>query len=232
MNKVKPALFLYFISSILVLISVVYKWEQLEFYTKPIVIPSILYYYLQYRFKRVNNWLVFSLIACFVGDMLLLINDNIPIYYAMICFFLCYVILNFYGIKDIIPQQFAWISLLQIIIGIGALVYVLYSIIDLIEPNGIFNYLMFSIYGLSLLLLTEIALYNFFSEASKQALYFSIMALSIVISDTFYAFYHFIEPIEMFHYINVFFQLATYYCIVSYFLVRNDRPSKFSRVDE
>lgn len=232
MNNVKPSIFLYFASSIIVLLSVIFKWEELEFYVKPMVVPSILFYYLQYRFRRVNNWLIISLVACFVGDMILLINDNIPIYYALVCFFICYVILIFYGIKDRIPQQFSWISLFQIIIGIGALVYVLYSIIDLIEPNGIISYGMFLIYGLSLLLLTEIALYNFFSEASKQALYFSIMALSVVISDVFYAFYHFIEPIEMFHYINVFFQLATYYCIVSYFLVRNDRPSKFSRVEE
>ncbi|MBA4155583.1 hypothetical protein, partial [Flavobacterium sp.] len=72
-------------------------------------------------------------------------------------------------------------------------------------------------------------LFNFFSDASKAALYFSIMALCIVISDVFYSFYHFIEPIEMFNYINIFFQLATYYCMVSYFLVRIEKPSKFNR---
>lgn len=232
MNKVKPSIFLYFASSIIVLLSVLFKWKELEFYVKPMVVPSILFYYLQYRYKRINYWLVISLGACFLGDMLLLINNNIPIYYALVCFFLCYMIFIFYGIKDRIPQQYSWITLVQIIIGIGTLLYVLFAIINLIEPNGILSYTMFIIYGLSLLLLTEIALYNFFSEASKQALYFSIMALSIVISDVFYAFYHFIEPIEMFHYINVFFQLATYYCIVSYFLVRNDRPSKFSKAEE
>ena len=229
MGKLKPAIGLYFISSILVLIAVVFNLNELEQIAKPIVIPSIFFFYLQHRYKRVNWWFSIAILACFVGDMILLIDPEFEILWIILCFFISYAILIKFGIDDLVPQKLTFSNIGIGILSVFFLLFVLLSIVDLIEPESTERYIMFLFYGFSLLVLTVISLFNFFSDASKAALYFSIMALCIVISDVFYSFYHFIEPIEMFNYINIFFQLATYYCMVSYFLVRIEKPSKFNR---
>ncbi len=229
MGKLKPAIGLYFISSILVLIAVVFNLNELEQIAKPIVIPSIFFFYLQHRYKRVNWWFSIAILACFVGDMILLIDPKFEILWIILCFFISYAILIKFGIDDLVPQKLTFSNIGIGILSVFFLLFVLLSIVDLIEPETTERYIMFLFYGFSLLVLTVISLFNFFSDASKAALYFSIMALCIVISDVFYSFYHFIEPIEMFNYINIFFQLATYYCMVSYFLVRIEKPSKFNR---
>jgi len=229
MGKLKPAIGLYFISSILVLIAVVFNLNELEQIAKPIVIPSIFFFYLQHRYKRVNWWFSIAILACFVGDMILLIDPEFEILWIILCFFISYAILIKFGIDDLVPQKLTFSNIGIGILSVFFLLFVILSIVDLIEPETTERYIMFLFYGFSLLVLTVISLFNFFSDASKAALYFSIMALCIVISDVFYSFYHFIEPIEMFNYINIFFQLATYYCMVSYFLVRIEKPSKFNR---
>lgn len=229
MDKLKPALGLYFISSILVLIAVVFNLCELEQIAKPIVIPSIFFFYLQHRYKRINWWFSIAILACFVGDMILLIDPEFEILWIILCFFISYAILIKFGIDDLVPQKLTFSNIGIGILSVFFLLFVILSIVDLIEPETTERYIMFLFYGFSLLVLTVISLFNFFSDASKAALYFSIMALCIVISDVFYSFYHFIEPIEMFNYINIFFQLATYFCMVSYFLVRIEKPSKFNR---
>ncbi len=229
MGKIKPSLLLYLLSSLLVLIAVVLNKQELEQLVKPIVIPSIYFYYLQYRYKRVNWWFSIAILACFVGDMIVLIDPQFEILWIIFSFLVCYIILIKFGIEDLVPQKLTIANIGFGIISVGFLLFVIFSIIDLMEPKSTERYILFLLYGICLLILTVISLFNFFSDASKAALYFSIMALCMVISDVFYSFYHFIEPFEMFNYINIFFQLASYYCMVSYFLVRNEKPSKFRR---
>ena len=229
MGKIKPSLLLYFASSLLVLFAVVINKQELEQLVKPIVIPSIYFYYLQYRYKRVNWWFSIAILACFVGDMIVLIDPQFEILWIIFSFLVCYIILIKFGIEDLVPQKLTIANIGFGIISVGFLLFVIFSIIDLMEPKSTERYILFLLYGICLLILTVISLFNFFSDASKAALYFSIMALCMVISDVFYSFYHFIEPFEMFNYINIFFQLASYYCMVSYFLVRNEKPLKFRR---
>ena len=229
MGKIKPSLLLYFASSLLVLFAVVINKQELEQLVKPIVIPSIYFYYLQYRYKRVNWWFSIAILACFVGDMIVLIDPQFEILCIIFSFLVCYIILIKFGIEDLVPQKLTIANIGFGIISVGFLLFVIFSIIDLMEPKSTERYILFLLYGICLLILTVISLFNFFSDASKAALYFSIMALCMVISDVFYSFYHFIEPFEMFNYINIFFQLASYYCMVSYFLVRNEKPLKFRR---
>jgi len=229
MKKQKPAFYLYIISSLLVLTAILFDIQELELFAKPIVIPAIFFYYLQHRFKRMNWWFSVSLLACFVGDILLLLDPDFDVLWIILCFFISYCILIKFGIDDLVPQKLSVSNIFLGILIVVFLLFVLFSIIDLIEPDSTERYIIFLFYGFTLLILTVLSLINFFSEASKAALYFSIMALCIVISDVFYSFYHFIEPIDMFNYINIFFQLATYYCMVSYFLVRIEKPSKFNR---
>ncbi|MEZ4838641.1 lysoplasmalogenase family protein [Flavobacterium sp.] len=229
MNKQKPALYLYFFSCLLVLTAIFFDIEELELFAKPIVIPAIYFYYLQHRFKRMNWWFSISLLACFIGEILFLLDSNFDVLWIILCFFISYCILIKFGVDDLVPQKLSVSNIMLGILIVVFLLFVLFSIIDLIEPESTERYIIFLFYGLTLMILTVISLLNFFSEASKAALYFSIMALCIVISDVFYSFYHFIEPIDLFNYINVFFQLASYYCMVSYFLVRIEKPSKFNR---
>lgn len=229
MIKLKPSLGLYFISSLLVLLAVIFDWHNIEELAKPIVIPSIFFYYIQFRYKRINWWFFVAILVSFIGDMLLLMDPKFEILWIIFCFIICYIILIKFGIEDLVPQKLTISNITIGVISIVFLLFVIFSIIDLIEPKSTERYIVFLFYGISLLILTVISLFNFFSDASKPALYFSIMALCIVISDVFYSFYHFIEPIGMFNYINIFFQLASYFCMVSYFLVRLDKPSKFRR---
>ncbi len=146
MNKQKPAFYLYIISSLLVLTAILFDIQELELFAKPIVIPAIYFYYLQHRFKRMNWWFSVSLLACFVGDILVLLDPDFDVLWIILCFFISYCILIKFGIDDLVPQKLSVSNIILGILIVVFLLFVLFSIIDLIEPESTERYIIFLFY--------------------------------------------------------------------------------------
>ena len=70
MPKVNASLILYAISGILYIVSASIGSESLTLITKPIIIPSIVFYYFTQIRRRSDDLFVLSLILFFLGDIL------------------------------------------------------------------------------------------------------------------------------------------------------------------
>lgn len=226
MSKFSPALIFYLIASILVILANILDYKELEFITKPIVIPAIYFYYTQVSKSKLNIPLLIVLCSCFIGDMIPLIDDDIDFLWILPFFFIAYVILIKLGIDDMILQKINPINIIIGLITLGILTFVLFTILDILDPETMELYLIFLFYGITLIALAIISMINFFTNGSEAELFFSIMALCLIISNVFYSFYQFIDPISTFFYINLTFQLASYYCITQYFILRDDKKGK------
>lgn len=222
MLKVNPALLFYFTASYLVLIANIFGFSELGWIAKSIAIPSVVYYYYQYSRKNASILVLLIFFFCFLGDMLSEIDPDIDIMWAIILFLTAYVFLIKYGIKSIDIKKISLPNIILCMVSLGVLGYVLYAILDLIQPSSTGLYIIMLIYGLTLSILATISFANYFLKATEGGLYFSILALCIVISDIFYSFYYFIEKIDIFLYGNLIFQLASYFFMAKYFIIKSN----------
>lgn len=221
MLKVNPALLFYFTASSLVLIANIFGFSELGWIAKSVAIPSVVYYYYQYSRKNVSILVLLIFFFCFLGDMLREIDPDIDVMWVIMLFLVAYIFLIKYGVNSI-NIKLSLPNILLCMVSMGGLGYVLYAILDLIQPSSVGLYIMMLIYGLTLSILATISFANYFLKATEGGLYFSILALCIVISDIFYSFYYFIEKINIFLYGNLIFQLASYFFMAKYFILKSN----------
>ena len=103
-----PAIYLYLISGLLFLLAILFQNEEFLLVTKPIIIPSILYYYYIETKVRINIFFILSLILFFIRDMLFLINFDDFYIIGLIIFLLPYLfVIHFLyqDIKEIIAKR-------------------------------------------------------------------------------------------------------------------------------
>ena len=71
MFKVNSALILYFIASILYVFAVLIGSDNLELFSKPIIIPSIYYFYYISVRGKIDYLFTFSVVSFFIGEIFL-----------------------------------------------------------------------------------------------------------------------------------------------------------------
>jgi hypothetical protein len=74
MVKVNSALILYFTAFVLYIIAVLIGSDNLELFSKPIIIPSIYYFYYISVRGKINYLFSFSVLSFFIGEILHLIS--------------------------------------------------------------------------------------------------------------------------------------------------------------
>ena len=85
MGKVNPAVILFFGALILYVVSIVVDSQNLELFSRPVIIPSIYYFYFISVKGRINLLFSISILSFFIGEILYLIskldeqanNDNV-----------------------------------------------------------------------------------------------------------------------------------------------------------
>ena len=82
------AVFLFIFISSIDLIMIVQKQEIRRNYTKPLIIPAIFFFYLQWS-THYQYWLLFALFFSFLGDLLLLFSEKKHYFRGGLFAFLC-----------------------------------------------------------------------------------------------------------------------------------------------
>ena len=102
MVKVNSALILYFIALVIYIIAVMIDSDNLELFTKPIIIPSIYYYYYISVRRKIDYLFSFSMLSFFVGEILHLISKEEFYVPGLIFLLIPYFIVLFFLISDLI----------------------------------------------------------------------------------------------------------------------------------
>ena len=102
MPKFHASLCLYFISGFLFVIAIAINSEILTLIAKPIIIPSLLFYYFSRIKKKANDLFVLSFVFFFIADMVYLINQEDYYYLGLFIYLLPYFIIIYFLFTDLI----------------------------------------------------------------------------------------------------------------------------------
>lgn len=224
MNKITPALILYFAASLVYVLSVVLHWDSIiTFLFKPMITPAIYFYYWQESQGKVKLFPSLVIWLFFLGDMLILIEYENLLVPLMLLNLIAYLILGFYVTKDLLKIKNPEISsytLLIICIVVAFLLSLLYAALTLVFSASDSNYGLLMVYGLSLVLLGIEAVAYYVLKNNTAGFFLLITVLCFVICDLFYVLFNYYSQFEVFIYINVFCQAISFYFLVKYFLYR------------
>lgn len=219
-----PSLILYTIATILAIVGVTFNMETLELIAKPMIVPSIYFFYVNQTKGEVNLLFSIAIFTSFVADMLVLIdlsNSTLPISILNICMYsiFIYFIVDDLGFKSIKDQKvFSLIGFFLFFL------FVLYVILDLMKGLDNLTFNVFTVYGIILSSLSALICYNHFNKPSLKSYYALLICICFVVSDVFFAIYNFYLKIDTFISLNVTGQFVSYYYMVRYITINNVLP--------
>ena len=217
-----PSLFLYFVATILAIVAVAFDIETLELVAKPMIVPSIYFFYVNQAKGEINLLFSIAVFCSFAADMLVLIDfssNTLLISLLNICMYsiFTYFIIEDVGLNNISDQKI--ISL----IGLSVFfLFVLYIILDLMKGLDSLTFNVFVFYGILLSSLSALICYNHLNRPTLKSYYALLMCICFIISDVFFAIYNFYLKIEIFISLNVTGQFVSYYYMVRYIGTPND----------
>jgi hypothetical protein len=223
-----PAIYLYLISGLLFLLAILFQNEEFLLVTKPIIIPSILYYYYIETKVRINIFFILSLILFFIRDMLFLINFDDFYIIGLIIFLLPYLfVIHFLyqDIKEIIAKRknrkidFTFIIILLILVNL------LVKVLNALEDKSLVEEVFFILFGIELLAMGVMAAMIYFHSSIKRNFYLAITVVAFILSDLFFILNNNLQNLLVFELINGLAQTASYFFYVKYFLERNQNIS-------
>lgn len=224
MMSKNPALFLYVTSGLLFLFSLYFKSEDLMLVVKPMIIPSILYYYFTKRKNNINSIFVISVIFFFVGDMLFLINYEDFFVLGMLIFLIPYLFVIFFlyeDIKQIIAKRennkidFTFIVILLILLNL------MITVLKALELSSLTEEILYLLFGIELVTMGVMASMIYFHSSIKRNFYLAITISTFIISDLFFVLNKNIQNLLVFELINGTAQTVSYFFYINYFLRRN-----------
>lgn len=236
MNKITPALTLYFAASLVYVLSIVLHWDSsITFLIKPMITPAIYFYYWQESKGKVRLFPSLVLWLFFVGDMLILIEYDNLLVPLMLLNLIAYLIIGFYVTKDLVTIRNPEISsytLLIVSIVVAFLLSLLYGALTLVFTASDSNYGLLMVYGVTLVLLGIEAVTYYVLKNNTAGFFLLIAVLCFVICDLFYVLYNYYSQFDVFININIFCQAISFYFVVKYFLYRQHLNSVLSNHDE
>lgn len=217
MKPSSPAFFVYLFASFFAVIGIVIKNDLLVLLMKPIIVPSIFFYYIQIKKRKIDWLFLIALLLSFIADMIILFeleDGDIPIALLNMGMYLVFL---YFSIKEMPYRRlsvFNFPSFLLIVIGF---LIVSFIILDMMTGLDSFMHSLFLIYGIILSLLASIIVFNHMKFLNIKTFYALIMCMCFVTSDVFFAIYNFYLKMEVFTIFNVSAQFASYYYMVKYF---------------
>jgi hypothetical protein len=223
MVKVNSALILYFIALVIYIIAVMIDSDNLELFTKPIIIPSIYYYYYISVRRKIDYLFSFSMLSFFVGEILHLISKEEFYVPGLIFLLIPYFIVLFFLISDLIyylKKRKIVINTISFYIAFTLLVYLFYNVLMMMIEDNSFTFFIYSLYGLSLLIMGALVFIMQINYTNKTILFSGIMVACFIVSDLFFVFYKKLPDLLALKIINVSAQELSFFCYISYFIFR------------
>lgn len=216
MKTNNTSFFLYLFASIFAVIGIIVGNELITLLTKPMIVPAIIYYYIQVKVCKINWLFLIILVSSFASDMLVLLNlpdGNIPI--ALLNMF-CYMMFLYFVIKDISLKNMSNIKFFYFALMVIGCLIILCVVLGLMSGLDDFSNKLYIIYGIVLCTLSSIIGFNHLNQQNERTFYALIMAICFITTDVFYAVYNFYLNLEIFIVLNVIAQFVSYYYMVKY----------------
>lgn len=212
-----PSLVLFLTAGTLALVAKICDIEILMIVAKPMVIPAIFYYYLQTKTRKIDVWFTVAIWSFFISDMTMVLFPQSGIALIMITCMLSYLILLKFAIDDCNVIKFNAFNIVFLSLLLLLLSYILFTILNLNIDSIISNYMLYLVYGIILILLVAVSVFNYLSDNTTNFLHLCSMALCMLVSDLFFCIYRFIIQLPVIDHINLFTQFMSYFFMVKYF---------------
>jgi hypothetical protein len=184
---------------------------------KPIIAPSIYFYYLQTSSKKIS-WL-FSMIFFlnFIDDIITLLEIENGMRYIIVLNGITITILLYFRFRDMRIIEISTRAVLYIILAVITNCVLLFVMLHLIVIPDPFLLNISYIYSFILWLLVCISAFQFYSHNDLKNTYAAIMCGCLILSNIGYGLYNFYLNMPIFILINVLMHSFSYLYIVKYF---------------
>lgn len=223
MVKVNSALILYFTAFVLYTIAVIIGSDNLELFSKPIIIPSIYYFYYVSVRGKINYLFSFSILSFFIGEILHLISREEFNVSGLIFLLIPYFIILFFISQDLIyylKKKKINLNTFSFYIIVMLLVYLFFNVLMMMLEENSFDFFIYSLYGILLLLMGVLSFVMLINYNNRTILYTGFMVGCFIVSDLFFVFYKKLPDLLALKMINVTTQELSFFCYISYFIYR------------
>lgn len=225
MKTETAALILYLTASLTAVIATMFEFELLILISRPIVVPAILFYYLSIKEGKANPLFVSVLLLNFIGETIILLEIENSTLIIMVPYFLSYLLMIKFAIADVLKIRFNRKGLIIGIVVFGFLMYLLYVLVQLFMDTSEELVIPVIVYGIMLSVYLCMATYCYYSNSSMTMLFLLLTALAGSLSDIFYVLFTLIFHFPGFYYFEFAIQLVSYFFMVKYFVLRENRQS-------
>ena len=223
MANLNSALVLYFGALILYVVSIFFDSPNLELFSRPIIIPSIYYFYFISVKGRVNLLFSVSILSFFIGEILYLISASDFLIPGLICFGIPYFIVTYFLCQDFLyylKKKKYSINNLSFYIVLLLLFYLLYNVLSFINETSQLEFSIYIMYGILLFVMGIITFLIQFNFNNRTILFMVLMVTSFIVSDLFFIFSEKMKDVISLKLINVISQQSSFFFFVCYFIYR------------
>lgn len=219
----KVALRLYILCSILAVIATITHNDLMILLAKPAVIPAIIYYYLSSKTNKVNWLFITVLILNFIGDTIVLLEIKDQTLIIMIPYFISYLILLNFSIQDVRRMKLIKSGIIISTLIFCFLMYVVYELVQMFNDTNPELVIPVIVYGIVLGSFGCIAVYCYYTKITAFTFYLLMFVIASIVSDVFYMLFNFLFQIPFLNHFEFALQLLSYYFLVKYFVMRENR---------
>ncbi len=223
MKITKIALYLFWVSCFLVILSLVIKDKDLLIVSTTVTVPSIFFYYCN-KVKHINYLFILSLFCFYLIDLIGLMRFENEIAYIFFPLLISYSVLIYFVIQDYQKIKFQTFEVCVSIFVLFLILILLFTILNLIDIDSYYLLISFLIIAFSLVFLCMMVLINTFTQNNFSNFYFSLSCFCYYFNNCFYAIQKTIIFLPVFVYLAVILKLVSYYFIVRYIIFRKTKP--------
>lgn len=224
MIRLNPALLFYFTALILYACSIFFENQNLELFCRPVIIPSVYYFYFISVKGKVNFLFSVSILSFFVGEILFLISETDFLISGLICYLIPYFVVTFFLCQDFLHylkrKEYKVNSLAFYIIFL-LLLYLIYNSLFFVIESSRFEFSIYILFGILLFFMGMISFLIQFNFNNRTVLYMMLMVISFVVSDLFFIFSTRMRDVIALKMINLLMQQLSYFLYVGYFIYRS-----------
>ena len=222
MKASTPALVLYILSGLFYFIAVIAKVESLALIVKPIIIPSIFFYYWQESNGKISFWSSMVLVLLFISGILNLFYDERSFFFVILANFFAYCILLCFVLKNIFEHKFHFpdrINLSYMVLMFLFFLSLLYISLVLMFDLKLELYLLIILYGISSVAFGSSATILYTLQQNQTNFFLMMTSFTFIVSDLFFVMYHFFNNFIFFIGISILSYVVSFYVLVYYFLL-------------
>lgn len=223
MIKINSALLLYFLAVVLYICSVYFKSENLELFSRPVILPSIFYFYYTSVKGKVNLLFTISVLFYFISEILFLISDVEFVIQRLICNLIPYFIITYFLLQDFlfyVKKQKKRTNNSSFYITSILLFYLLYSVLSMTKDSSYVEFSMYIAFAVFLFIMTLLSFLIQMNFTNKSILYMVLMVICFVISDFFFVFSTQMKDILSLKMIFLISKQFSFFLYTSYFINR------------